>query len=161
MAHWAQAVLLAAYKRLPPPARLFVIRRATPSFHVGALCVVTRADGQILFVRQTYRRDGWGFPGGLLRRREEPADAARRELREELGIDVDLDGLPAVVIDPQMRRIDVVFRSHLSADSSEPGKGVLSPEIAEVRWFPADSLPGLLPEAAAALVQLGRAHPPS
>ena len=31
----------------------------------------------MLLVRQSYRRDGWGFPGGLMRRGEEPADAAR------------------------------------------------------------------------------------
>jgi len=147
-------VLLAGYKRLPQAARLFVIRRATPSFHVGALCVVTRADGCLLLVRQSYRRDGWGFPGGLLRRREDPADAARRELREELGVDVDLAGQPVVVIDPEMRRVDVVFDAHVAAGSTEPGEGERSPEIADVGWFPPDGLPPLFPEAKAALAQL-------
>lgn len=161
MARRAQAVLLAGYKRLPQAARLFVIRRATPSFHVGAICVVRRADGHLLLVRQSYRRDGWGFPGGLLERREEPADAARRELQEELGVDVDLDGLPVVVIDPEMRRVDVVFNAHLAPGSAEPEQGARSPEIADVRWFPPDDLPSLLPEATTALIQLGRAYPPT
>ena len=160
MSQHIQTVLLAGYKRLPQVARMFLIRRATPSFHVGAICVVERADGHMLLVRQSYRRDGWGFPGGLLRRREEPADAARRELQEELGIDVELDGLPVVVIDAAMRRIDVVFNARLGERSAQPERTVHSPEITDARWFPPDGLPGLLPEATAALVQLGRTFPP-
>ncbi len=160
MSRRTQTVLLAGYKRLPQVARTFLIRRATPSFHVGAICVVERADGHLLLVRQSYRRDGWGFPGGLLRRREEPADAARRELREELGIDVELTGLPVVVIDTAMRRIDVVFNARLAEESALPERTAHSPEITDARWFPADGLPGLLPEATAALIQLGRTFPP-
>jgi len=160
VARRAQTVLLAGYKRLPQAARLWVVRRATPSFHIGAICVVARADGHLLLVRQSYRRGGWGFPGGLLRRREEPADAARRELKEELGVDVDLDGLPVVVIDPEMRRVDVVFNARLAPGSTEPEGRAHSPEIADARWFPADALPELLPEATSALIQLGRTYPP-
>ncbi|MGI8810784.1 MAG: NUDIX hydrolase [Acidimicrobiales bacterium] len=160
MSRRTQTVLLAAYKRLPKVARTFLVRRATPSFHVGAICVVERADGHMLLVRQSYRRDGWGFPGGLLRRREEPADAARRELREELGIDVELDGLPVVVIDAAMRRIDVVFHARLGEGSPQPDRTAHSPEITDARWWPPDGLPSLLPEATAALVQLGRTFPP-
>jgi ADP-ribose pyrophosphatase YjhB (NUDIX family) len=156
-----QTVLLAGYKRLPQWVRIFLIRRGTPSFHVGAICVVERADGHMLLVRQSYRRDGWGFPGGLLRRGEEPADGARRELREELGVDVELDGLPVVVIDAAMRRVDVIFNARLAAGSADPERSAHSPEITDARWFPPDALPGLLPEATAALVQLGRTYPPT
>ncbi len=155
-----QTLLLAAYKRMPPAARTLLIRLGTPSFHVGAICVVERLDGHMLLVRQSYRRDGWGFPGGLMRRGEEPADAARRELHEELGIDVELDGLPVVVIDSPMRRVDVVFHARLSESSAEPEATTHSPEISAVRWFPPDDLPDLLPEATAALIQLGRTFPP-
>jgi 8-oxo-dGTP diphosphatase len=156
-----QTVLLAGYKRLPQWVRIFLIRRGTPSFHVGAICVVERADGHMLLVRQSYRRDGWGFPGGLLRRGEEPADGAQRELREELGVDVELDGLPVVVIDAAMRRVDVIFNARLAAGSADPERSTHSPEITDARWFPPDALPGLLPEATAALVQLGRTYPPT
>ncbi len=160
MSRRTQTVLLAGYKRLPETVRNLLIRWGTPSFHVGAICVVERADGHILLVRQSYRRGGWGFPGGLLRRREEPADAARRELREELGIDVELDGLPVVVIDTAMRRVDVVFNARLAAESDQPESTDHSPEITDVGWFAPDGLPSLLPEATAALIQLGRTFPP-
>ncbi|HUR23285.1 MAG TPA: NUDIX domain-containing protein [Acidimicrobiales bacterium] len=159
-AHRTQTVLLAAYKRLPPAVRTLLIRLGTPSFHVGAICVVERPDGHMLLVRQSYRRDGWGFPGGLMRRGEEPAEAARRELHEELGVDVELEGLPVVVIDSPMRRVDVVFHARLAASSPNPEATTHSPEISAVRWFPPDGLPDLLPEATAALIQLGRTFPP-
>jgi 8-oxo-dGTP pyrophosphatase MutT (NUDIX family) len=155
-----QTVFLAAYKRLPPAVRSLLIRLGTPSFHVGAICVVERPDGHMLLVRQSYRRDGWGFPGGLMRRGEDPADAARRELREELGIDVQLEGLPVVVIDSPQRRVDAVFNARLSEASAQPEHTTHSPEISEARWFAPDGLPELLPEATAALIQLGRTFPP-
>lgn len=160
MSRRLQSLLLAGYGRLPQPARTFLIRRASPSFHVGALCVVERADGHVLLVRPSYRRDGWGFPGGLMRRGEDPAVAACREVREELGIDVELVGLPVVVIDAPKRRVDAVFSARVAPGSEQPERTEHSPEIADARWFPPDGLPGLLPEAASALVELGRAFPP-
>ena len=160
LARRAQTLFFAGFKRLPRSARLFVVRRITPSFHVGSICVVERADGHLLLVRQSYRRGGWGFPGGLLRRGEEPADAARRELCEELGIDVELQRPPVVVVDAGSRRVDVIFTARLAQGSAEPEGSRHSPEIADARWFPPDALPSLLPEATSALIELGRSHPP-
>jgi 8-oxo-dGTP pyrophosphatase MutT (NUDIX family) len=158
--HRVQTALLAGYRRLPGVVKLFLIRRATPSFHVGAVAVVERADGALLLVRQSYRRGGWAFPGGLLRRGETPYDGARRETGEELGIDVVLDPVPVVVIDPGERRVDVIFRATLADGSPDPQAGGWSAEIVEVRWFRPDGLPSLLPETVTALVELGRAFPP-
>ncbi len=153
-----QSVLFRLYRRLPIPVRLFAIRRMTPSFHVGAMCVVERADGAVLLIRQSYRRrTAWGFPGGLLKRNEAPVDAAQREVGEEIGIDVDLDPVPKVVIEPRHRRVDVIYTGR-AADGAEPAP--CSPEVVEVRWFPRSELPELTPEAATAMIELGRAERP-
>jgi 8-oxo-dGTP pyrophosphatase MutT (NUDIX family) len=55
----------------------------------GVKCLLF--DGErVLFVRHAYGdRKAWELPGGGLRRGEEPALAARREMREELGVDLD------------------------------------------------------------------------
>lgn len=56
---------------------------ATPRMAAGALFV----DGdRVLLVRKT---DGnrWDIPGGYINRGESPAEACRREVREELGLD--------------------------------------------------------------------------
>ena len=153
-----QSILFSLYRRLPIALRLFVIRRMTPSFHVGAMCVVERADGALLLLRQSYRRrSAWGFPGGLLKRNESPVDAARREVCEEIGIDVELDPVPKVVIEPRHRRVDVVYTAQAD-DGAEPAP--CSPEVVEVRWFPRSALPELTPEATTALMELGRADRP-
>jgi 8-oxo-dGTP diphosphatase len=148
-------LLLSIFRRLPVGARRWVVRRLTPGFTVGSICFVERPDGSVLLVRLSYR-NRWGAPGGLLQRREEPADAARREVREEVGLDVQLLGEPAVVVEPAVRRVDVVFRAR-----PEPGQDLdavrpRSPEIVEARWFPRDALPELQVEASAALVTLAR-----
>ncbi len=149
------------YRRLPARIRVFIVRRATPSYWVGAMCVVERSDGALLLVRQSYRR-GWTFPGGLLKRNEAPARAAVRETREEVGLEVELDDHPRVVVDAPRRRVDVVFRARLAAEADGQEPTPVSPEILEVRWFAPDELPVIQRETAEALVELGRAvRPPA
>jgi 8-oxo-dGTP diphosphatase len=149
------------YRRLPARIRVFIVRRATPAYGVGAMCVVERSDGALLLVRQSYRR-GWTFPGGLLKRNEAPAHAAVRETREEVGVEVEVDDHPRVVVDASRRRVDVVFRARPVPGSDGHQPTPVSPEIVEVRWFPPDGLPVVQPETALALAELGRAvHPPS
>jgi 8-oxo-dGTP diphosphatase len=60
--------------------------------HDGAVVAVWLDDGRILAVQQSYRANP-SWPGGGIRRGEEPREAARRELREELGLDVRPDDL--------------------------------------------------------------------
>ena len=154
----------AAYRtwgRLPLAVKEFIIRRGTPSYHVGAICVIERSDGALLLVRNTYRK-AWGFPGGFLKRGEVPADAVRRETCEEIGVDVVVDDTPKVVVDPRYRRVDVIFRGRpVDAEATSAAKPrPRSPEIVEARWFPATDLPDLQPEAVDALIQLGRSYRP-
>ena len=143
-------LVIRIYRRLPKWARRFVIRRATPSYSVGAMCVVEREDGALLLLRNSYR-DGWGLPGGLLRRGEAAHDAARREVVEEVGIDIELLGRPAVYVDAKARRVDVIFRARPSSAGDETGAEAASPEVTEARWFPADELPRMQLESTQAL----------
>jgi 8-oxo-dGTP diphosphatase len=111
----------------------------------------------VLLVRQSYRKS-WAFPGGLLKRNEDPIDAAARELQEELGITVELEDNPKVVVDARSRRVDVIYRTQFAGDD-EPSPR--SAEILEVRWFAPNALPTVQRETAAALVALGRADRPA
>lgn len=154
-------LLFRAWRKLPFRVRLFVVRRATPSFHVGAICVVERADGALLLIRNSYR-SGWGFPGGFLKRGETPAAAARRETCEEVGVEVCLDPNPKVVVEERSRRVDVIFTGRPAEpyDEATADPQPRSPEILAARWFPTNDLPELQVEAVTALIELGRANRP-
>jgi ADP-ribose pyrophosphatase YjhB (NUDIX family) len=148
-----QRALIRVWRHVPRRIRRWIVRVAAPSFTVGAACVVERGDGRILLVRLAYR-DGWGLPGGLIKRREDVAACARREVGEEIGLDVELLGAPAVVVDARPQRIDVVFRARVAAGSDPDAAAPRSPEIREVRWFAAGELPALQHEAVSALMAL-------
>jgi len=150
-----QGVLLRVFGLLPRRARRLVVHAVAPSFTVGAICVVERADGRVLLVRLSYRRR-WGFPGGLMKRRETIDEAARREVREEVGLDIELVDEPAVVVAAGSRRVDVIYRARV-ADGVDPDSAhPMSPEIVEVRWVDRRELPELQHEAAGGLVALAR-----
>src|SRR5690349_9705025 len=136
----AMRLLLGIYRRLPLCGRRSAVRTIAPKYTVGAMAIVERDDGAVLLVRHSYRRK-WGVPGGLLKRGEHPDVALRREVKEEVGVDVDVLGEPAVVVDPDPQRVDLVFRARVRGDGAEARP--ISAEILEVRWFPADELPEL------------------
>lgn len=58
---------------------------------VGVGAVVVR-DGRALIVRRAHepRKGEWSLPGGMLDLGESLVDAARREVREETGLDVEV-----------------------------------------------------------------------
>jgi len=106
----------------------------------GAGAAVARRDGAVLLVRET-EKDGWSDPGGKDEPGESLAAAARREAREEAGVDPELVGVElaerAVHVDrtdpdrPPLHRLVVVFRArHAGGEprANEPG-------VEAARWF--------------------------
>lgn len=131
---------MAAFGRLPPVVRRTLVRAGTPSFTVGAVVVLRRADGRLLLVDQRHS-GGWALPGGLLRRGEDPVSGLVREVCEEVGVELDPASLPhpIAVVAPRYRRVDLVFLVEQPDDG-----GAHAGDEAEVRrigWFLADALP--------------------
>ena len=154
-------MLLRIFGALPFLVRRWIIRAISPNFTVGAMCLIERSDGSVLLVRQSYRR-AWGIPGGLLKRGEDMDVGARREVAEEVGLDIELVGVPTVVVDATPQRVDVVYRARLAAADSGPESDSAddvrshSPEITEVAWFPRHELPELQAETVTAIMALDR-----
>ncbi len=153
-------VALRVFRALPVPLRRQVVRTIAPGFTVGSMCFIERNDGALLLVQLSYR-NRWGVPGGLLKRGEDPAAAARREVLEEVGVEVELLGEPAVVVEAEPRRVDLIFRARVAPGHDPADASPRSPEIVAVRWFPLDDLPELQHETSGALVALARSarHP--
>jgi 8-oxo-dGTP pyrophosphatase MutT (NUDIX family) len=124
-----------------------VARNAAGRHHVGAMAVVAlpgrdAAGPMVLLARHTFHGDRWGVPGGWVRRREDPAAACMREIREETGLDVravDLLGCELHAVDGVPVRyggLTVAYRCELLGPGDrDPRPG--SVELAEVRWIPA------------------------
>ncbi len=131
------ALLRTAYRAGYPLARTYW-RLAAPR-KTGVKCVLKRGD-EVLLVRHTYGPRGrWELPGGGVKRNEEPRAAARREAREELGVDI-ADWQP---LGDLFERIDGK-RDTLWCFSAPVGDREVEidpTEIAEARWFRRDELP--------------------
>ncbi len=113
---------------------------STHVFRIGVFAVIEDA-GKVLLAR---RRDigWWNLPGGGMEAGETVDDALRREIREEVGIEVHIDYLVGVYSKPQKSEVVLTFLCHPA--SGTPGT---SDEVSEVGWFPMDDLPEpLLPK---------------
>jgi 8-oxo-dGTP diphosphatase len=69
--------------------------RTQPRKRVGADVLFRDEEGRILLVNPRYKPD-WDLPGGMAEANESPLDAARREIKEELGIEWEGDRLLVV-----------------------------------------------------------------
>jgi 8-oxo-dGTP pyrophosphatase MutT (NUDIX family) len=139
-------LVVKVYSHTPSALRLRIVRYATPNFTAGVATLLVRDSGEVLFLRFTYRK-GWGLPGGMVNRNEQPEVTARREVREELGIDVDVP--PPYRVEALADKQTVTFftlarvsEAHVSAMRVDPV------EIAAIEWFLIDNAPGLDAEVA-------------
>lgn len=72
--------------------RLAEGNRLQPRKRVGTDVIIRDSTGRILIVDPTYKSD-WDLPGGMAEANEPPHQAAQRELREELGLRLDIHRL--------------------------------------------------------------------
>lgn len=108
----------------------------------GAHTLVHRDSGELLLVRHE-GVDMWVLPGGEVTDGESLREGARRELREEAGIDADYEGL-GVLAQVRVRCDDHGTWGVLPVFEAQPAETALSVsdpdgEISEARWF--DTLP--------------------
>ena len=113
---------------------------ARPSLH-GVKCVLVDSD-KVLLVRHTYGPHEWDFPGGGLKRNESPLSAARREIKEELGLEID-DWLAVGDVLARFQRTKSTMHC-FRAEVSQPRLTLDRGEILTARWFPLAELPANL-----------------
>ena len=66
-----------------------------------SVTVVARDDEQRVLLVRHIDTGHWVAPGGAVEPNERPADAAHREMREETGLEVELDGIVGVYGGPE------------------------------------------------------------
>jgi ADP-ribose pyrophosphatase YjhB (NUDIX family) len=111
------------------------------SIAMGAACAIFRDDGHVLLVRHTYGHYNWELPGGRSEHGESPEETALRELREETGVEGEIERLTGVYYEPTHKLgpfLHFVFRCR-QVDSTVPAPS--STEISEAAYWPIDDLP--------------------
>jgi ADP-ribose pyrophosphatase YjhB (NUDIX family) len=103
----------------------------------GVKCFVLR-DGRVLLVQTTYSRY-WALPGGGVERGESFADAARRELREETGLELAEPRLFHVYVSLAEGKDDRVALFVAESPNGEPRPD--GNEVIAAAFFALDALP--------------------
>ncbi|HEU4346865.1 MAG TPA: NUDIX domain-containing protein [Actinoplanes sp.] len=109
----------------------------------GVSAVVRDDAGALLLGRRS--DDGrWSLPAGSVDPGEQPADAIVREVREESGVEIRVDGIAGVALHPhtypngdRCQFLNVWFRCTAIGGQAR----VADDESLEVRWFAPDALP--------------------
>ena len=137
------------WRRLPARLRRWSMRLAHTRFTVTAGALIFNQSGQILLLKHRFRAgSGWGLPGGFLENGEQPIDALRRELREELSLEVEHVEIFTARSFRKPKQVEVLFRGRAS--------GSVTPRTMEVEraeWFSLDALPDGLPRDQRTLVE--------
>lgn len=114
---------------------------------VRVVAAVIRDGGRVFATQRGYGdyKDWWEFPGGKIESGETPADALKREIREELDTEIEVgDLITTVEYDyPDFHlSMDCFWASVLSGNlllrEHEAARWVSLSDMEELRWLPAD-----------------------
>ncbi|HVQ36545.1 MAG TPA: NUDIX domain-containing protein [Pyrinomonadaceae bacterium] len=118
------------------------MRVSNARFAVTSGAVITDNEGRVLLLKHRFRPgSGWGMPGGFMQEGEQPDEALRRELREEVGLELEKIELFLTRTFKDPRQVEIVFRARAVGDTNE-----LNFEIQKAAWFLLNELPKELPK---------------
>lgn len=115
---------------------------------VHVVCAVIRKDDKIFATQRGYGefKDGWEFPGGKIEAGETPAQALKREIREELATEIEVgDEIMQIEYDYPDFHLSMkcfwcrVLSGNLSLLEAEDARWLKKDNIESVDWLPADS----------------------
>jgi 8-oxo-dGTP pyrophosphatase MutT (NUDIX family) len=119
-------------------------------FMPSVACLIRDSAGRVLLTRHVDGR--WTLPGGWIDPGETPAEAARREVREEASVEIELLGIAGVFGGAEFHSfyangdevawVSILFDARITAGTPAPGDD----ETAEVRWIDVDDALAMVPK---------------
>lgn len=114
---------------------------------INVVAAVIMKEGRVFATQRGYGefKDGWEFPGGKVEVGESPEEALRREIREELEVEVNVDDLidtieydyPAFHLSMKCYACTIAGGSpHLL--EHEAARWLSADQLDSVAWLPAD-----------------------
>jgi len=104
--------------------------------------IVDDGDGRIMLVRRAIEpfKGKWDVPGGFIKPGEDGTDAVRRELAEELGVEVLVGAAAWVIADTYGAEgaptLNIFYLARIVSGEPAPAD-----DVAEIAWFGPDGLP--------------------
>ncbi len=133
------------WARLPFGMRVSLLRAANHKVTLGVVGLITDGEGRVLLLDHRFRpRWTWGLPGGFLGRGEPLVAGLIREIREETGLELDVDPTPFDV--EHLAGPGAVTVAYTAVARRSPGTGslVLTLAAGELRgggFYAPDALP--------------------
>lgn len=123
----------AAWRRTLAEGNQFQARK-----RVAAKVILHDEQGRLLLVDPTYK-PFWDLPGGMAEANESPHEAALREVREELGLDLVLGDLLCVEWTPPRDPWDDLLMFVFDGGTLTPERAAdlhpVDPEVGDIGWF--------------------------
>src|ERR1700730_18315711 len=125
------------FRHTPKTLRHLFSRVMNSRFYVTAGAVVIDDQGRVLLLKHVFRiGNGWGIPGGFMQAGEQPEEALRRELREEVGLELESAEIAFVRTLKGMKQIEFTFRCRPKGEAQPQ-----SVEVERAAWFSPQALP--------------------
>ena len=114
---------------------------------IEVVAAVIHKDGRIFATQRGYGdwKDWWEFPGGKMEAGETPEEALKREIREELSTEIQLDKLFCTV-EWDYQKFHLTMHCYLCSlltealhlNEHEAARWLPKEELDSVQWLPAD-----------------------
>ncbi|HSK63340.1 MAG TPA: NUDIX domain-containing protein [Pyrinomonadaceae bacterium] len=120
------------------------MRLTQTRFTVTAGALIFNDAGEVLLLKHRFRAGtGWGIPGGFLEAGEHPEEALRRELREEIGLELEQVEIFTARTFRKPQQVEVLFRARMNTGANDVEPKTM--EVERAGWFSIHSLPDGLP----------------
>lgn len=140
---------------MPDSADLIAYRNSRPRKRMGAGALIRDGSGRVLIVEPTYK-DRWEVPGGAVEADESPRAACRRELSEELGVELPVGRL--LVLEwqgPEPERTESMMFLYDGGVLNGEGISLASDELRSYAFVAPDDLDSHLVERLARRLRAG------